>query len=271
MARSTAKLVIGGWLGAAVLALAGCATDRGSSVAIGDGAPAPAVTTSAGSGVVLVPLDPPSPAPGSPSASGVAGTPIAGSSGGGSGGGSGSASGATAGTGGGGGRAGTGGGTGASTSSGTGAGTGSPPPASGGGSSAGGSGAGGKSGGGNSSGGGTSGGGTGGTSGGTGAPQTPASLTVTALRTADTAQRWCQQVTLTLANSGDLAATSGTVTFATHVIGPLGIDWWTYRTSQPLAAPVAGHTRVDERWTVCLDAWRVPLGMHMETRAATLG
>jgi hypothetical protein len=78
-------------------------------------------------------------------------------------------------------------------------------------------------------------------------------------------------VTLTLANSGDRAATSGTVTFATHVIGALGIDWWTYQTTQSLAAPVAGHASVNESWTVCLDAWRVPLGMHLETRTASLG
>ncbi len=61
------------------------------------------------------------------------------------------------------------------------------------------------------------------------------------------------------------------MTFATHVIGALGVDWWTYRTSQPLAGPVAGHASENESWTICLDAWRVPLGMHLETRTATLG
>ncbi|WP_037601858.1 hypothetical protein [Streptacidiphilus rugosus] len=94
---------------------------------------------------------------------------------------------------------------------------------------------------------------------------------MTALHTADTGQRWCQRVTLGIANSGDRAASGGTVTFATHVIGSLGVDWWTYQTSQPLAAPVAGHSSVNESWTVCLDSWRVPAGMHMETRAASLG
>jgi hypothetical protein len=104
-----------------------------------------------------------------------------------------------------------------------------------------------------------------------GAPQTPASLAVTALGTADTGERWCQRVTLGIANSGDRTATSGTVTFSTHVVGALGVDWWTYRTSQSLAAPVPGHVSVSESWTVCLDAWRVPAGTHLGTRSATLG
>ncbi|WP_052434432.1 hypothetical protein [Streptacidiphilus melanogenes] len=252
MARTTKGLVIGGLLGATVLALAGCGADRGSSVALDD-APAPAATTPSQGGVVFVPLDPhtstrASSAPGPADATGTkggadtSGTPGAPAS--------------TPGTPGAGG--GTGGGGGTGTGSGTGAGSGgtpSSPPAQGGGHGG--------------TGGSTGGGATGGT--GTPPPQTPASLAVTALQTADTAQRWCQKVTLTLANSGDRAATGGTVTFATHVIGALGVDWWTYRTSQPLAAPVAGHASADESWTICLDAWRVPLGMHLETRAATLG
>lgn len=248
MARSTARLMISGLLGATVLALTGCGNNRGSSVAVGYPAPAPAVSTPANSGVVFVPLDSPAPTPAptsggssAPSVPNTSGAPAGSSTAGGT----------------------TGGGT-----------TPSTPPRSSGGSGGGKSG-GTSTGGGTGSGGGTGkstggGGSTGGAGGGTGAPQTPASLAVTALHTADTAQRWCQRVTLTLANSGDRAATSGTVTFATHVIGVLGIDWWTYQTSQSLTVPVAGHATVNESWTVCLDAWRVPLGMHLETRAATL-
>lgn len=79
-------------------------------------------------------------------------------------------------------------------------------------------------------------------------------------------------MTLQLVNSGGRTApaTSTTVTFATHVIGLLGIDWWTYQTSQALSAPVPGHATVSETWTVCLDSWRVPAGMHLDTEAATL-
>jgi hypothetical protein len=260
MARSTARLVISGLLGAAVLALAGCGTDRGSSVALGDDARAPAATTPSHNGVVFVPLD--SPMPGGSSAPG-AGTPRAGGTpspagpsrapattpGGSTS--SGSTHSGSGGSGGSGSGAGNGGGAGGTPSS--------PPPQGG---------QGGSSGGGNGGGGGSTGGGA---TGGTGTPPTPASLTVTSLETAETSSRWCQRVTLTLVNSGDRTATSGAVTFATHVIGALGIDWWTYRTSQPLASPVAGHATANESWTVCLDAWRVPLGMHLETRAATVG
>ncbi|RAG83043.1 hypothetical protein DN069_24540 [Streptacidiphilus pinicola] len=255
MTRSTTRLIIGGVLsatvvGATTLTLAGCASDRGSSVAIGDSAPARALTTPANSGVVFVPLDSPAPTP----ATGGSTTPSAPTTSGGSGG-----SGGSTGSGGGSGSV---GGTTGGTAGGGGTPAGSTPPHN----SSGGTG--GKGGGTGTAGGGGS---TGAASGGTGAPQTPAHLTVTALHTTDTAQRWCQRVTLTLVNSGDRAATSGTVTFATHVIGALGIDWWTYQTSQSLTGPVAGHATADESWTVCLDAWRVPLGMHLETRAATLG
>ncbi|MEY9870666.1 hypothetical protein ABH931_000120 [Streptacidiphilus sp. MAP12-33] len=266
MARSTAGLVAGGLLGATVLALAGCGADLGGSVALGDGSPTPAVTTPSHDGVVFVPLDSPttggSATPGNGTGTTPGTTPPA-STGSGTGGGAGTHGGGTHG----GGAPGTpGGGTGGGTSaSGGSAGspTGTPSPPPGGGGSTGGG-----SGGGTGGAGGGTGGGSGGSGGGT--PQTPASLAVTALHTAATGQRWCQRVVLTLANSGDRAATSGTVTFATHVIGALGVDWWTYQTSQPLAAPVAGHASAQESWTVCLDSWRVPDGMHMETRAATL-
>ncbi|SEK67555.1 hypothetical protein [Streptacidiphilus jiangxiensis] len=265
MGRSTTGLVIGGLLASTVLVLAGCGSDRGGSVALGDPAPAPALTTPSHSGVVFVPLDSPTPGggAGTPGTPGTTPTPPTGSTGstgtsGGAGGGSSGGAPAT-------GQPGTPG-------NGSGGGTGGGPGSGGSGSGGSGSGSG-------------SGGGSGGSAGGTGgtptgaptgtptssAPQTPASLKVAALHTADTGQRWCQRVTLTLINSGDRAATAGTVTFATHVIGALGVDWWTYQTSQPLAAPVAGHASADESWTVCLDSWRVPAGMHLETRSATLG
>jgi hypothetical protein len=77
-------------------------------------------------------------------------------------------------------------------------------------------------------------------------------------------------VTLTLTNSGGRPATTGSVSFSTHVIGLLGVDWATYGTSRPLRAPVPGHSALSETWTVCLDSWRVPAGMHLETRSATL-
>ncbi|GAA1911124.1 hypothetical protein [Streptantibioticus ferralitis] len=98
----------------------------------------------------------------------------------------------------------------------------------------------------------------------------PARLTVSGPRQAATDQRWCQDVTLTLTNSRDYPATSGTVTFATHIIGLLGIDWATIDTTENVPVPIAGGQRVEKTWQICVDAWRVPLGMHIETRSVTL-
>jgi len=85
------------------------------------------------------------------------------------------------------------------------------------------------------------------------------------VRTA-TDRRWCEDVTLVFHNSGDIAVHSGTVRFGTHVIGALGIDWATVESQVDLPAPVAGGARKERTWTVCVEEWRVPLGMHIETR-----
>ncbi|WP_405585221.1 hypothetical protein [Streptomyces sp. NBC_01092] len=81
-----------------------------------------------------------------------------------------------------------------------------------------------------------------------------------------TDKRWCEKVTLDLRNSGGTAVRSGTVTFGTHIIGALGIDWATIESSEELPAPIGAGVRKEKTWTVCVDAWRVPLGMHIETR-----
>lgn len=82
-------------------------------------------------------------------------------------------------------------------------------------------------------------------------------------------ERWCERVTVEFRNIGGQAATSGTVTFATHVIGALGIDWATIETAQPLPGPIGPGAVRKKTFTVCVEAWRVPLGMHIETRDAT--
>jgi hypothetical protein len=74
---------------------------------------------------------------------------------------------------------------------------------------------------------------------------------------------------VTFTNTGGTAARSGTVTFATHIIGALGIDWATITTTQPLPAPIAGGTSKTQAYTVCVESWRVPLGMRVETRNVT--
>lgn len=98
---------------------------------------------------------------------------------------------------------------------------------------------------------------------------TPARLTLSAPVRAAAADRWCEQVTVTFTNTGTVAARSGTVSFATHIIGALGIDWATITTSQALPAPVAGGASKTQTYTVCVESWRVPLGMHVDTRKVT--
>ncbi|MFG2521205.1 hypothetical protein [Streptomyces sp. NPDC048527] len=104
---------------------------------------------------------------------------------------------------------------------------------------------------------------------GTGTPSTPSGPAV--LKTGDperkaTDKRWCEDVTLNMVNTGGSAVRSGTVTFGTHIIGALGIDWATVESTQDLPVPIDAGKRKKKTWTVCVDAWRVPLGMHVETR-----
>ncbi|MGX1910996.1 hypothetical protein ACWIID_19355 [Streptomyces phaeochromogenes] len=79
-------------------------------------------------------------------------------------------------------------------------------------------------------------------------------------------KRWCEKVTVGFHNTGGTAVRSGTVILGTHIIGALGIDWATIESAEKLPAPIAPGAREEKTWTVCVDAWRVPLGMHIETR-----
>ncbi|SDP76158.1 hypothetical protein SAMN04487981_13827 [Streptomyces sp. cf386] len=97
-------------------------------------------------------------------------------------------------------------------------------------------------------------------------PLPPAKLTVSDPVREPTDKRWCEKVTLGFHNSGGTAVRSGTVTFGTHIIGALGIDWATIESTEKLPAPIGAGARKEKAWTVCVDAWRVPLGMHIETR-----
>jgi hypothetical protein len=100
-------------------------------------------------------------------------------------------------------------------------------------------------------------------------PATPAKLTLSTPARTPAADRWCERVTVTFTNIGTAAARSGTVSFATHIIGALGVDWATITTTQPLPAPVPGGAARTQTYTVCVDAWRVPLGMRIETQRVT--
>ncbi|WP_059249931.1 MULTISPECIES: hypothetical protein [Streptomyces] len=97
-------------------------------------------------------------------------------------------------------------------------------------------------------------------------PATPADLSWGGPVTEDADRRWCQKVTVTFHNSGGTAVRSGSVTFGTHIIGALGVDWGTVESTVELPVPGAPGAQWSPTWTVCVDAWRVPLGMHIETR-----
>ncbi|MEV7136713.1 hypothetical protein [Streptomyces tauricus] len=105
-----------------------------------------------------------------------------------------------------------------------------------------------------------------GATGGADVPAGPAALVVGEPEREPADKRWCEQVTLEFHNTGGTAVRSGTVTFGTHIIGALGIDWATVESAERLPVPIAPGSRKEGTWTVCVDAWRVPLGMHVETR-----
>ncbi|MFJ3961999.1 hypothetical protein [Streptomyces sp. NPDC090036] len=98
---------------------------------------------------------------------------------------------------------------------------------------------------------------------------TPARLTLSTPVRSAAVDRWCERVTVTFTNTGTTAARSGTVSFATHIIGALGVDWATITTTQPLPVPLAGGASTTQTYTVCVESWRVPLGMHVDTRKVT--
>ncbi|WP_405404365.1 hypothetical protein [Streptomyces sp. NBC_01104] len=101
------------------------------------------------------------------------------------------------------------------------------------------------------------------------APAGPAVLKVGAPVRAAADERWCEKVTVEFRNTGGSPVRSGTVTFATHIIGGLGIDWATRESTAPLPAPIGAGAALKKTYTVCVDAWRVPLGMHVDTRDVT--
>ncbi|MER7725082.1 hypothetical protein [Streptomyces sp. NPDC096323] len=100
-------------------------------------------------------------------------------------------------------------------------------------------------------------------------PPAPAVIQVGAPMRAAADERWCEEVTVEFRNTGGSPARSGTVTFATHIIGGLGIDWATRESTAPLPVPIGAGAARKKTYTVCVDAWRVPLGMRIETRDVT--
>ncbi|MFI8850798.1 hypothetical protein ACIGW3_11540 [Streptomyces sp. NPDC053499] len=101
-------------------------------------------------------------------------------------------------------------------------------------------------------------------------PSGPAVLRASEPRRAEADDRWCEKVTVRFTNSGGRTVTGGKVTFRTHIIGALGIDWATRESTRALPVPIRAGEKKEKTWTVCVDAWRVPLGMHIETREVRL-
>ncbi|SEC19789.1 hypothetical protein [Streptomyces melanosporofaciens] len=97
-------------------------------------------------------------------------------------------------------------------------------------------------------------------------PTGPAALEVGKPERTATDERWCEKVKVEFRNTGGSAVASGTVTFSTHVIDLLGIDWATLKSEEELPAPIGAGQKKEKTWTVCVDDWRVPLGMHIETK-----
>ncbi|MES4902453.1 MULTISPECIES: hypothetical protein [unclassified Streptomyces] len=102
------------------------------------------------------------------------------------------------------------------------------------------------------------------------APSGPAELTIGQLGRAAADDRWCEKVTVEFRNTGGAPVTSGTITFATHIIDALGIDWATIESKRGLPVPILAGGKKEKTWEVCVDDWRVPLGMHIETQDASV-
>ncbi|MEV7613239.1 hypothetical protein [Streptomyces sp. NPDC089799] len=101
-------------------------------------------------------------------------------------------------------------------------------------------------------------------------PASPAKLVLGTPTLADTGERRCEQVTVRFTNTGGTAVRSGTVTFTVDILGDLlGARWGTVTSEQPLPAPLAGGAARNRTYTVCVEAWRVPLGWHIDTRQVT--
>ncbi|MFG2228142.1 hypothetical protein [Streptomyces sp. NPDC048644] len=100
-------------------------------------------------------------------------------------------------------------------------------------------------------------------------PGAPAGLVIGKPRLDDSGERWCEKVSFDVLNTGKKPVTAGTVTFGTHIIGGLGVDWATVTSSRPLPLPIGSGQLRTAAYRICVDAWRVPLGMHLDTKDVT--
>ncbi|MFC5719917.1 hypothetical protein ACFP1Z_06980 [Streptomyces gamaensis] len=103
-----------------------------------------------------------------------------------------------------------------------------------------------------------------------GPPSGPAVFVVDGPRRAQDERRWCERVDVWFLNTGGTPAATGDVLLGTHIVDGLGIDWATVTTARPLPVPIGAGQAAEGNWTVCVDAWRVPPGFHVETRDVTV-
>ncbi|MFE3906198.1 hypothetical protein ACFXPY_39610, partial [Streptomyces sp. NPDC059153] len=69
--------------------------------------------------------------------------------------------------------------------------------------------------------------------------------------------------------TGGAPARSGSDTFPTQTRAGLAMEGPTDESTGPRPAPIDAGAARTKTYTVCVDAWRVPLGMHVETRDVT--
>ncbi|MFI9150740.1 hypothetical protein [Streptomyces sp. NPDC053367] len=79
-------------------------------------------------------------------------------------------------------------------------------------------------------------------------------------------ERRYESATAELHDAGGTAARSGAATLAPHIIGTPGADRSTARPAQDLPMATAPGTRTEPARKACVEAWRVPLGVCVETR-----
>ncbi|MFE0175187.1 hypothetical protein ACFWZ2_22985 [Streptomyces sp. NPDC059002] len=98
-------------------------------------------------------------------------------------------------------------------------------------------------------------------------PSGPARLSVGEPEREPADRRWCEKVTVAFRNTGHSPVRSGTVTFGTHIIGALGVDWATIESTVDLPAPIAPGRKKEKTWPVCVDTpykGVLLMGGHME-------
>lgn len=95
-------------------------------------------------------------------------------------------------------------------------------------------------------------------------------LTAGIPRTTPGSRPGCADVTVAYDNEGRTPIRSGRIVITMDVVDPLGIAWAPYRASAPLPVPIAAGARPAVTYDLCLAAWRVTPGTHLEAAGVAL-